>query len=511
MSRLRVRSVLPFVLALGASGAGVAAGCSAEGKRLSLDSAATAGAAGEASGGGGASAAGGLDGPGGGIDLDSGSGDRVDVAVNPCGSACGPTELCGVDELGVSHDGLDDDCDGVIDEICACLPGQAHPCFRGDPSYRDTPGCFPGTQLCDEMGTWGPCVGGVHADEGCFMNDTRGCHPIQAAPFAAVDLKKGTGAFSADAAPGAEAWTVACPPGVDPCPSVGGADPPDDFKPLQSGEYTVTYTKRLASGEVGTCSYPLFVGARGLRVELEWEHAPISVDLDLYLHKPNNTQPWRIGGSDVACGYGNCTIDSLGGSPAIAWFSDAATPPEPVSWYLDPEEANNTCFHAPRGVGQMWRALDRGCHNPRLDLDNASCAHEATDPDDPRFCAPENINVDFPPRAGWMRVGVHYFSGDVSFGVHPRVKIFCNGELRASLGPTGFYDPEEPVTFLPGEDGDRFWLVADVVFPDPGECGDNTCIVRPIYQDAAMKTPYLSTVRDVTRHFGPPYPRLPAP
>ncbi|WP_437630561.1 hypothetical protein [Sorangium sp. So ce854] len=526
MFRLRVLSVLPVVIAAAASGAVVAAGCSAEGKRFDFGDVATGSGSSGVGGSGGAAGSGGSgapgpesgaddsDGFGGNLVIDAGppAEETPDVAINPCGSACGPEELCGVDEFGVDHDGLDDNCNGMIDETCACIAGQAHACFRGDPSFRQSPGCFPGTQLCDETGTWGPCVGGVHADQNCHLNDVAGCHPLQAAPFANVDLKEGTGTFSADAVAGSEAWTVACPAGVDPCPSVSGTDPQDDFKPLQSGEYTVTYTKRVEGGETETCVYPLFVGARGLRVELEWEHEPYSVDLDLYLHKPNNTQPWTIGGSNVACGYNNCTIDNLADSDSIiTWFSDTATPPDPVNWYLDPEDTNNTCFYAPRGVGQHWRDNDMGCHNPRLDLDNISCAHQTTDPDDPLFCAPENINVDFPPKSGWMRIAVHYFSGDVDFDVHPRVKIFCNGELGADLGPTGYHDPEAPVTFTEADASDRIWLVADVVFPDPGECGSNRCIVQPLYEDATTKTPVLVDRRTFVTSFGPPYPRLPSP
>ena len=34
----------------------------------------------------------------------------------------------------------------------------------------------------------------------------------------------------------------------------------------RSGEYTVTYTKTLADMSTEECSYPLFVGAPGLRV-----------------------------------------------------------------------------------------------------------------------------------------------------------------------------------------------------------------------------------------------------
>ncbi|WP_438005032.1 hypothetical protein WME89_40790 [Sorangium sp. So ce321] len=425
------------------------------------------------------------------------------VPVNPCGSACGADELC--DE---SHLGLDDDCDGEVDETCACVAGQARSCFRGDPSYRSYAGCFPGTEICDGAGTWGPCAGGLHAADMCFLNDAGGCHPMQAAPFADVDLKEGTGTFSEDA--GFESWTVACPEGVDPCPLVGGTAPADDFKPLQSGEYTVTYTKRgLMDGGTSSCTYPLFVGARGLRVELEWEHDLGDVDLDLHLHKPSNTRPWNMNGSPVDCGWNNCTIEKLSGFSELSWFSDTAMPPEPVNWYLDPEESNNTCFHVPRGVGQLWRDDGRGCHSPRLDLDNVHCDPSVTDPEDNNFCAPENINVDFPPKGQWMRIGVHYFGGNVAVDVHPRIKVYCDSALGAELGPKGFYLPELPVPFAPEDAEDRVWLVADVIFPEPDECGERTCIVQPLYADEALRTPALTTKRVVESSFGPEYPPVP--
>src|SRR6185369_13881753 len=98
------------------------------------------------------------DNTGGGIIFPDGGKDAPDdVMVNPCGTQCGPTELC--DD---AHLGLDDNCDGQADEGCSCMPGQAHFCFKGDPSYRGTPGCFDGVEKCTESGSWGPCVGGKH-------------------------------------------------------------------------------------------------------------------------------------------------------------------------------------------------------------------------------------------------------------------------------------------------------------------------------------------------------------
>ena len=50
--------------------------------------------------------------------------------------------------------GLDDDCDGTTDEGCACSEGGTRPCGI------DTGACTPGTQACSG-GLWGECTGGI--------------------------------------------------------------------------------------------------------------------------------------------------------------------------------------------------------------------------------------------------------------------------------------------------------------------------------------------------------------
>jgi hypothetical protein len=432
--------------------------------------------------------------------------------INPCGTACGDTELC--DD---AHLGLDDDCDGQVDEGCPCNQGQAHACFKGDPSYHNAPGCYDGTMKCSENGVWGPCVGGVHVDDNCFANDVTNCHAISAVPFQDVNLKTGTGQFSSDAV--GESWTVACPAGVSPCPGVSGSNPADDFKPLQSGQYDVTYTKTLQDGSSASCQYPLFVGAPGLRIELAWEHsdADSGVDLDLHVHQPNNNQPWSISGSAQDCTWSNCVVDDFApfqGFNAPKWFNDVGSPPTPLNWYLDPVFERNTCYFAPRGVGQDWQDYNQGCHNPRLDLDNITCDNTVSDPNDFDFCAPENINIDYPPEGQWIRIGVHYYSNHgLSYDVHPIIKVFCDGALAAELGPTGYYEPESAVTFTPSDGssffgGNRFWLAADVAFKD-GECETTTCVVQPLYSDPAGKTPFFVLDDAAESNFGPAVPPAP--
>jgi hypothetical protein len=195
------------------------------------------------------------------------------------------------------------------------------------------------------------------------------------------------------------------------------------------------------------------------------------------------------------------------------------TPPAPVDWYLDPTFEKNTCFFSPRGFGQTWQNWannhpgnpNTGCHNPRLDIDNIQCNTSQTDPDKPGFCAPENINVDFPPDKQWMRIGVFYFNNwSIPYDLHPTVRIFCNGTQAGEFGASGF---ASTVTFAPsdgaGSGGNQnvFWEVADVAFIPSNGCGQpSSCVVSPIYSDPTTLTAYLTTRSAAEASFDPPYP-----
>jgi len=61
--------------------------------------------------------------------------------------------------------GLDDDCDGDVDEDCSCTPGAQQPCGS------DVGECVAGTQTCVTGGTWGPCTGNT----GPAAEDLTGC------------------------------------------------------------------------------------------------------------------------------------------------------------------------------------------------------------------------------------------------------------------------------------------------------------------------------------------------
>lgn len=73
-------------------------------------------------------------------------------ACEPCPFVVGnPFEHC---------DGLDDDCDGAIDNGCACENGAMQPCYGGPSNTRGVGACVEGAQTCTN-GQWGECVGHV--------------------------------------------------------------------------------------------------------------------------------------------------------------------------------------------------------------------------------------------------------------------------------------------------------------------------------------------------------------
>jgi hypothetical protein len=72
----------------------------------------------------------------------------VDGEVITLKPPVGPTaEVC---------DGLDNNCNGVVDEGCECTAGQTRPCGT------DVGLCTKGTQTCDLSGTWSECQGNVN-------------------------------------------------------------------------------------------------------------------------------------------------------------------------------------------------------------------------------------------------------------------------------------------------------------------------------------------------------------
>lgn len=73
-----------------------------------------------------------------------------------CEGAVGPSdEVC---------DGVDNNCDAEVDEVCVCKEGEVGPCYPGPPGTQDVGICKSGTQTCvveNGEAKWGDCVGFV--------------------------------------------------------------------------------------------------------------------------------------------------------------------------------------------------------------------------------------------------------------------------------------------------------------------------------------------------------------
>ncbi len=402
------------------------------------------------------------------------------TSCTPRPTGCAARETCG--------NGLDDDCNGMSDDVCTCIPGTVQDCFLGPPARQSVGACRGGTQRCEgtgEFGRWGACTGGISPSaevcngldddcDGCADNGLC-CTPSitcpapgdpripDGRPFEDYPLRGGlfyTGA--------ARSWNWRVEGG--PCDTllprptfqllgVGGRDVL--FRPTLSGDYRVTLEVVTVTGERLTCSWIVHIAGPGLRVELCWDTST-TVDLDLYVHDPRNTLPWYDSAASPlnttnnnSCNWSNCEAELRGTRGRVDWGYGRS----PLI----------NCQSGPHGA--EWRALGY-CANPRLDIDNNLSKTSGV---------PENTNVDTPRDGERFRVMVENFTGTAA---RPIVNVYCGGHLRATLGaaPTPLPDFTGPRGFT---SIGAMWRAADIVAAVDASGATTGCTVTPLHPPGA--------------------------
>jgi hypothetical protein len=408
-------------------------------------------------------------------------GQTANMCANPIGAraGCQMQEDCGPSGTG---NGLDDDCNMLVDDGCPCTPGDVEPCFLGPPGKHKIGACTDGTQTCQGAGEfirWGDCIGSIGPmPEVCDKqdNDCNGCVDDGLCCAGALDCPSPGDPRIADAKPytdvalkgelfytiPAKSWSWSIQGG--PCDQLfattTGTPPKQSFTLTNgntrdatvhftlSGDYTVTLTVVGTDGITYVCKWVQHVVGPGVRFELCWDHQGTAMqgggDLDLHVHRPaaaTNTD-WFTDNDD--CYYGDCVVTFLGTNN--------------VNWgYTNTPLAN--CNGTPQGM--LWD-VSGSCGNPRLDIDNINDVG-----------VPENSNIDDPKNGETFRVMVHYYGQDATVSTtpveeHPIVNIYCGGALKATYGQT-------PNTLGPctvgsttcfnqgyGRGAGQLWRVADV-------------------------------------------------
>jgi hypothetical protein len=316
------------------------------------------------------------------------------------------TEACGND--------VDEDCDGELDNGCACEAGASEPCYSGSEETRGVGACRDGMRTCElseDLATWGGCtsdvipsaeVCGNDVDEDCDGELNNDCAALVCPGDATVPASNPVLLTATGSGVTNYAFAVTAGPEGGPATATwsgaSSTSPSAQLTPFIVGAYTVRVTAQNGAGDPLECSFTVTALPHGLRAQLFWDGTG---DVDLHLHNAN-----------------------------------------PTRWSMAPDDT-------------FWQHLVSPWGG-ELDVDNLV------------MNGPENITVDNPVIGMTYTIAVHNWSNGV--GRIATVNVFCGD--TASTTPQQTWVSRALQGMEPGGqcNGNDFWRVARITFTSAATC-----------------------------------------